>query len=71
MSYDPNWKEQGESLGELYHEAMEILSQEFGADLLSDADLPESEWDMNIDEADDYAFDEEECARDFYVDPKF
>ena len=71
MSYDPNWKEQGETLGELYHEAMEILSQEFGSDLLSDADLPESEWDMNIDEADAYAFDEEECARDFYVDPKF
>jgi antirestriction protein len=71
MSYDPNWKEQPDLMGELYDEAMEILRQDFGSDLLSDADLPESEWDMDIDEADSYAFDEEECARDFYVDPKF
>lgn len=68
---DPNWKEQPELMGELYDEAMEILRQDFGSDLLSDADLPETEWDMHIDEADAYAFDEEECARDFYVDPKF
>ena len=71
MKQDPNWKEQGESLGEIYEECMAILRQEFGDSLLSDADLPESEWDMDIDEADSYAFDEEECARDFYVDPKF
>lgn len=71
MSYDPNWKEQPELMGELYDEAMEILRQDFGSDLLSDADLPETEWDMDIDEADAYAFDEEEIARDFYVDPKF
>ena len=73
MKQDPNWKEPAdlEVMGDLYEEAMEILRQDFGADLLSDADLPETEWDMDIDEADAYAFDEEECARDFYVDPKF
>lgn len=54
---DPNWKEQGETLGEIYEECMAILRQEFGDSLLSDADLPETEWDMNIDEADDYAFE--------------
>jgi|TARA_R100000482_G_C5002105_1_gene91981 hypothetical protein len=71
MSYDSNYTEHPDLMGELYEEAMNILRQDFGDSLLGDADLPESEWDMNIDEADAYAFDEEECARDFYVDPKF
>ena len=70
MSYDPNWKEQPELMGELYEEAMEILRQDFGSALLSDADLPETEWDMDIDEADAYAFDEDQIMRDFHVDPK-
>jgi len=70
MSYDPNWKEQPELMGELYEEAMEILRQDFGADLLSDADLPETEWDQPMDEADAYAFDEDQIMRDFHVDPK-
>jgi hypothetical protein len=54
---DPNWNEQGETLGELYEDVMAIIRQDFGDMLLSDADLPETEWDMNIDEADDYAFE--------------
>lgn len=70
MSYDPNWKEQPDLMGELYEEAMEILRQDFGSDLLSDADLPETEWDQPMDEADAYAFDEDEIMRDFHVDPK-
>jgi hypothetical protein len=70
MSYDPNWNEQPDLMGELYEEAMEILRQDFGSDLLSDADLPETEWDQPMDEADAYAFDEDEIMRDFHVDPK-
>ena len=70
MSYDPNWKEQPELRGELYEEAMEILRQDFGSDLLADADLPETEWDMDIDEADAYTLDEDQIMRDFHVDPK-
>jgi len=70
MSYDPNWKEQPDLMGELYDEAMEILRQDFGSDLLSDADLPETEWDQPMDEADAYAFDEDQIMRDFHVDPK-
>ena len=70
MNYDPNWNEQPELMGELYEEAMEILRQDFGADLLSDADLPETEWDQPMDEADAYAFDEDQIMRDFHVDPK-
>lgn len=70
MSYDPNWKEQPDLMGELYEEAMEILRQDFGSDLLSDADLPETEWDQPMDEADAYAFDEDQIMRDFHVDPK-
>ena len=70
MSYDPNWNEQPDLMGELYDEAMEILRQDFGSDLLSDADLPETEWDQPMDEADAYAFDEDQIMRDFHVDPK-
>jgi len=70
MNYDPNWNEQPELMGELYDEAMEILRQDFGSDLLSDADLPETEWDQPMDEADAYAFDEDQIMRDFHVDPK-
>lgn len=70
MSYDPNWNEQPDLMGELYEEAMEILRQDFGSDLLSDADLPETEWDQPMDEADAYAFDEDQIMRDFHVDPK-
>jgi hypothetical protein len=70
MSYDPNWNEQPDLMGELYEEAMEILRQDFGSDLLSDAELPETEWDQPMDEADAYAFDEDEIMRDFHVDPK-
>ena len=70
MSYDPNWNEQPDLMGELYEEAMEILRQDFGSALLSDADLPETEWDQPMDEADAYAFDEDEIMRDFHVDPK-
>ena len=72
MKQDPNWKEPAdlEIMGDLYDECVEILAQEFGADLLSDADLPETEWDMSIDEADEYKYTEEDAARDFYVDPR-
>ena len=70
MNYDPNWNEQPDLMGELYEEAMEILRQDFGSDLLSDADLPETEWDQPMDEADAYAFDEDQIMRDFHVDPK-
>ena len=58
-------------MGEIYEDAMNILRNEFGSDLLSDADLPETEWDMSIDEADDYMYTEEDATRDFHVDPKF
>jgi len=57
MSYDANYTEHPDLMGEIYEDAMNILRDEFGSDLLSDADLPETEWDMDIDEADGYAFD--------------
>ena len=70
MSYDANYTEHPDLMGEIYEDAMNILRNEFGSDLLSDADLPETEWDMSIDEADDYMYTEEDAARDFHVDPR-
>ena len=57
MSYDANYTEHPDLMGEIYEDAMNILRDEFGSDLLSDADLPETEWDLDSDEADGYAFD--------------
>ena len=71
MSYDAHYTEHPDLMGEIYEDAMNILRNEFGSDLLSDADLPETEWDMSIDEADDYMYTEEDATRDFHVDPKF
>ncbi len=53
-----DWKELAdlELLGDLYEEAMEILRQDYGADLLADSDLTEEE--------------EKEIIREFYADPK-
>ena len=42
-NYDPTWTEQTELMGEMYEESMEILRQEFGADLLPDSDLDEDQ----------------------------
>ena len=42
-NYDPTWNEQTELMGEMYDEVMDLLRQEFGADLLSDSDLDEDQ----------------------------
>ena len=72
MSYDSNYTEHPDLMGEIYEDAMNILRNEFGSDLLSDADLPETEWDMSIDEADDYVSQDlyDQIVKDFNVDPR-